>query len=99
MFIKSPPFFIKPITKGGPSAFAIGKKYSRSCYWLAQTLDYKNAKHIVDALNGLSYLIKEIKISDPLFFSDLQNPEYGGGGFDLILSAVKEAITTRKDKK
>lgn len=45
--------------------------------------------------NGFAYLKANIKKIDPKFFDVLDNPEYGGSGWDLMLSLMQDGFKYR----
>ena len=48
-----------------------------------------------DLKRGTIWLGKEIRKICPTFFKLLDNPEYGGSGWDLILSGVRDGLKAR----
>ena len=76
--------------------FIVESNNSRVKYWYAQTIIKKNADEVVEAVNGMRWLFEEIKQTDSHFFDLLNNPEYGGSAWDLILSAVKRGLQKKK---
>ncbi len=83
--------------KNVEGAYVVSKKHEK--HWLCITRNYIDATRIVNTLNGFQYLAEEIEKLDKHFFDLLLNPEFGGNGEDIILSAIKECLAARKIRK
>ena len=76
--------------------YIVGNPHPAAKFWYAQTLNLKNASEIITAANGMRWLSRQIEKQFPKFFTDLSDPEFGGDGWDLIWSAIKERSKMQK---